>query len=147
MKPLLLITVLIGVAVVVFIVSRFRVAEPGTLAALPGRLAKLKEQDRDPAAFVGFCTRDEDALYIVHQDGVFYLDYELTTPEKTSQANSFRKVAADLGFAVTQTHYNPRYLVLRVTCGASERDATDVALAFAQRLFGHDANTVYEFLP
>jgi len=94
-----------------------------------------------------FCTRDEDALYFVYKDGAFFLDYELTTPEKKSHANAFRKVASDLGFAVVDTSYYGEFPLLRVKTGSSEARAAEVGFDFAQRLFGHDQKTVVEFLP
>ena len=130
-----------------FLVFRSRIAESGTLAELPQRLAKLKLQDNDPKAFLGFCTRDEDALYFVHEHGVFYLDYELTTPAKKGYADAFRKTAADLGYSVVDTNYYGEHPVLRVKVGDSEIQAADVGLEFTQRLFGHDQKTVFEFLP
>jgi len=142
---LIIIIVVVGV-IGGFLFLRSRVAESGTLAELPQRLAKLKQQDNDPTAFLGFCTRDEDALYFVHQDGVFYLDYELTTPAKKSHAEAFRKTATDLSFPVIDTTYG-QYPVLRVKTGDSEAQATKIALEFSNRLFGHDEKTVYEFLP
>lgn len=150
MKPVVIIAIAIVAAVVaafLFLRSHVRFAERGTLADLPQRLTRLKEQDNDPKAFLGFCTRDEDAIYFVHQDGVFYLDYELTTPAKASHANAFRKTAAELGYSVTNTSYSGQYPLLRVNTGASEAKAANVGLEFAQRLFGHDEKTVYEFLP
>lgn len=150
MKPIMIIAIIIGVVIVVaffFLRTRVKFADRGTLADLPQRLPKLKEQDNDPNAFLGFCTRDEDALYLVHQDGVFYLDYELTTPAKKSHADAFRKIAVDLGFPVIDTSYSGQYPVLRVKTGDTEAQATKAALEFSQRLFGHDEKTVYEFLP
>jgi hypothetical protein len=148
MKPVVIIGILIAVGVIAgFLFLRSRVAESGTLAELPQRLTKLKQQDNDPKAFLGFCTCDEDALYFVHQDGVFYLDYELTTPAKKSHADAFRSTAAALGFSVIDTSYYGQYPVLRVKTGDTEAQAAKVGLEFSQRLFGHDAKTVYEFLP
>jgi hypothetical protein len=144
-------TIIIIIAVVAsiagFLFLRSRVAESGTLAELPQRLSKLKQEDNDPKAFFGFCTCDEDALYFVHQDGVFYLDYELTTPAKKSHSDAFRKTAADLSYSVIDTSYYGQYPVLRVKTGDTEAQATKAGLEFTQRLFGHDQQTVYEFLP
>jgi hypothetical protein len=147
MKPAIIIALFItaGIAVA-FLFLRSRVAESGTLTSLPQRLAKLKQQDSDPKAFLGFCTRDEDALYFVHESGVFFLDYELTTPQKSGHADAFRKTAADLGFSVIDTTYR-QFPVLRVKAGDSEAQAADVGLKFTQRLFGHDQQTIFEFLP
>ena len=136
----------VAIALALFFL-RSRVAEHGTVNELPQRLAKLKEQDSDPRAFLGFCTRDEDALYFVHENGVFYLDYELTTPEKGSYADTFRKTAAELGHAVIDTNYSGDVPVLRVNTGPSERQAADLGLEFTHRMFGHDQHTAFEFLP
>jgi len=144
--PLLIVIVVVVLIVAAFIFLRSRVAESGTHAEMAARLAKLK-QDTDPKAFLGFCTRDEDALYFVYQKGVFLLDYELTTPEKKSHAGAFRKTAADLGFAVIDTTYYGEFPLLRVETGTSEARAAEVGFLFAQRLFGHDQKTVVEFLP
>ena|ERR1700719_1293276 len=147
MKPAVVIAVVIVVAIVAaFLFLRSRVAESGTLASLPQRLAKLKQQDSDSNAFLGFCTRDEDALYFVHEGGVFFLDYELTTPAKVGYADAFRKTAANLGFSVIDTTYG-QFPVLRVKAGDPETQAADVGLKFTQRLFGHEQQTVFEFLP
>jgi hypothetical protein len=148
MKPILIIIVVAVVCVIaglLFIRSRF--AEHGTLAELPARLAKLKQQDNDPKAFFGFHTHDVDALYFVHEHGVFYLDYELTTPDKKACADTFRKVAAELGFSVIDTSYYGEYPVLRIKAGDTETQAADVGLKFTQRVFGNDQQTVFEFLP
>ena len=151
MKPMLIIVTIVIVAGLIaaflFLRSHVRIAEHGTLAELPQRLAKLKQEDSDPKAFLGFCTCDEDALYFVHQDGVFYLDYELTTPAKKSHADAFRGTAAALGFSVVDTSYYGQYPVLRVKTGDTEAQAAKVGLEFSERLFGHDEKTVYEFLP
>lgn len=147
MKAATIIAFVIAVGVVAaFLFLRSRVAESGTLANLAQRLTKLKQQDGDPKAFLGFYTRDEDALYFVHENGAFFLDYELTTTEKTSHAAAFRKTAADLGFSVIDTTYE-KFPVLRVNIGNSETHAADIGLAFAQRLFGHDQKTIFQFLP
>jgi hypothetical protein len=147
MKLIVIIVIIVVGVLAAFLFLRSRVAESGTLAELPQRLAKLKLQDNDPKAFFGFCTRDEDALYFVHEHGVFYLDYELTTPAKKGYADAFRKSAADLGFSVLDTSYYGQYPVLRVKAGDTETQAADVGLKFTQRLFGHDQQTVFEFLP
>jgi hypothetical protein len=148
MKPSVIIVVVVVVGIVAgFLFLRSRVAESGTLRELPQRLAKLKLQDKDPKAFLGFCTRDEDALYFVHEHGAFYLDYELTTPAKKTHADAFRKIAAELGFTVIDTSYSGEYPVLRMQAGESESQAAGVGLKFTQRLFGHDQQTVFEFLP
>jgi hypothetical protein len=150
MRPTVIIVIVIAAGVLAafwFLRTHVRIAEHGTLAELPGRLAKLRQQDSDPKAFLGFCTRDEDELYFVHQDGVFYLDYELTTPAKTGHADAFRKTATDLGFSVTDTSYYGQYPVLRVKTGDTEAQAADVGFKFTQRLFGHSQQTVFEFLP
>jgi len=147
-KPLVIIIIVAVVGVIAGVLFlRSRVAESGTIAGLPQRLAKLKQRDNDPKAFLGFCTCDEDALYFVHADGVFYLDYELTTPAKRSHADAFRKTAVELGFSVIGTSYYGQYPVLRVKTGDTEAQAAKVGLKFSERLFGHDENTVYEFLP
>ena len=147
MKLTVIIVVVAVVGVVAgFLFIRSRVAESGTLADLPQRLAKLKLRDSDPTAFFGFYTRDEDALYFVHEHGTFYLDYELTTPQKTSHADGFRKTATEMGFSVTDTTYG-KFPVLRVDVGNAEAHAAEIGLAFTQRLFGHDQQTVFEFLP
>jgi hypothetical protein len=147
MKLTVIIVVVAVVGVVAgFLFIRSRVAESGTLAELPQRLAKLKLRDSDPTAFFGFYTRDEDALYFVHEHGTFYLDYELTTPQKTSHADGFRKTATDMGFSVVDTTYG-KFPVLRVDVGNAEAHAAEIGLAFTQRLFGHDQQTVFEFLP
>ena len=144
----IIIAIIIMVGVIAgFLFLRSRVAESGTLAELPQRLAKLKQQDNDPKAFLGFCTCDEDALYFVHENGVFYLDYELTTPAKTGHAGAFRKTAADLGLSVIDASYSGQYPLLRVKTGDTEAQATKIGLEFSRRLFGHDEKTVYEFLP
>jgi hypothetical protein len=150
MKPAFIIVVVIVAGVIagfLFLRSRVHFAEHGTLAELPQRLAKLKQQDNDPTAFLGFCTRDEDALYFVHEDGVFYLDYELTTEAKKNHADAFRKTAADLRFPVIDTSYSGRFPVLRVNTGNTEARASEVGLQFTQRLFGHDQKTIFEFVP
>ena len=147
MKPIVIIVVLAVAAILVgLLFLRSRVAEHGTLTDLPHRLAKLKLQDNDPKAFLGFYPRDEDALYFVHEQGIFYLDYELTTPAKKGHADTFRKTAVDLGFAVIDTTYG-QFPVLRVKAGDSEAQAADVGLKFTKRLFGHDQSTIFEFLP
>jgi hypothetical protein len=147
LKPtLIIVLVIVAGAMAGFLFLRSRIAESGTLAELPRRLAKLKLQDSDPKAFLGFCTCDEDAIYFVHADGGFYLDYELTTPAKKGHADAFRKAAADLGFPVIDTTYG-EFPVLRVKTGDSEAQAAKVGLEYSQRLFGHDEKTVYEFLP
>lgn len=147
MKPAIIIALVIAVGIVAaFLFLRSRVAESGTLASLPRRLTKLKQQDTNPKAFLGFCRRDEDALYFVHEGGVFFLDYELTTPAKRAYADAFRKTAANLGFSVIDTTYG-EFPVLRVKAGDTEAQAADVGLKFTQRLFGHDQQTVFEFLP
>jgi hypothetical protein len=147
MKPALIIVLVIAVGIVAaFLFFRSRVAESGTLASLPQRLTKLKEQDSDPKAFLGFCTRDEDALYFVHEHGTFFLDYELSTPQKTGNTDAFRRTAADLGFTVIDTTYG-KFPVLRVDVGNAEAHAAEIGLAFTQRLFRHDQKTVFEFLP
>jgi hypothetical protein len=145
-KAIVVIVIVVGI-IAGFLFLRSRFAESGTLAELPQRLAKLKQQDNDQKAFLGFCTCDEDALYFVHEDGVFYLDYELTTPGKTSHAGAFRKTAAGLGFSVIDTSYYGQYPVLRVKAGDTEAQAAKIGLEFSRQLFGHDENTVYEFLP
>jgi hypothetical protein len=148
MKPALIVVLIVVAGIIAaFLFLRSRIAEHGTLAELPQRLAKLKQQDNDPKAFFGFYTRDEDALYFVHEHGVFYLDYELTTPAKKGYADAFRKTAADLDFSVIDTSYYGEFPVLRVKAGDSEAQAADVGLKFTQRLFGHDQQTVFEFLP
>ncbi|HTI97723.1 MAG TPA: hypothetical protein VL527_02380 [Dongiaceae bacterium] len=144
--------VIIGGVMAVGIVAgvlllRSRVAESGTLAGLPQRLARLKQQDNDPKAFLGFCTCDEDALYFVHEGGTFYLDYELTTPAKKARAANFRSVAGGLDLPVIDTSYSGEYPVLRVNVGTSEAQAAKIGMEFSNRLFGHNPNTVYEFLP
>jgi hypothetical protein len=144
-------TAIIVVVAVVCVIAgllflRSRVAESGTLAELPQRLEKLKLQDHDPKAFFGFCTQDKDALYFVHEHGTFFLDYELSTPQKTGNSDAFRKTASDLGFKVIDTTYG-KFPVLRVDVGNAEAHAAEIGLAFTQRLFGHDQKTVYEFLP
>ena len=150
MKPMLIIVAIVIVAGIIaaflFLRSHVRIAEHGTLAELPQRLATLKLQDNDPTAFLGFCTRDEDALYFVHEHGTFFLDYELSTPQKTANADAFRKTATDLGFSVIDTTYG-RFPVLRVDVGNAEAHAADIGLEFTHRLFGHDKSTVFEFLP
>jgi hypothetical protein len=147
MKMSLLITVVLVAAVVaVILFLRSHIAESGTQAEVPSRLAKLK-QNTDPKAFLGFCTRDEDALYFVCESGVFNLDYELTTPQKESHAAAFRKTASDLGFIVVDTTYYGRFPVLRVKIDASETHVAEVGAKFAQQMFGHDEKTVVEFLP
>ena len=143
----IIVVVAAGGVLAVLLFLRSRVAESGTLAELPQRLAKLKLQDNDPKAFLGFYTRDGDALYFVHEHGVFYLDYELTTPATKGYADAFRKTAGELGFSVIDTSYYGQYPVLRVRAGDSEAQAADVGLKFTQRLFGHDQQTVFEFLP
>ncbi len=147
MRPIVIVIVGVVGALAVFLFLRSRAAESGTLAELPQRLAKLKLQDSDPKAFLGFCTRDEDALYFVHEHGAFYLDYELTTLAKKGHADAFRKTAGELGFSIIDTSYYGQYPVLRVKAGVSEAQAADVGLKFTQRLFGHDQKTVFEFLP
>jgi hypothetical protein len=148
MKLTLIVVVVAVIGVIAgFLFVRSRVAESGTLAELPQRLAKLKLLDSDPKAFLGFCTRDEDALYFVHEHGVFYLDYKLTTPAKKASAEAFRKTAAELDFPVIDTSYYGEHPVLRVKAGDSEAPAASVGLKFTQRLFGHDQQTVFEFLP
>jgi hypothetical protein len=148
MKLAVIVVVVAVVSIIAgFLFIRSRIAESGTLAQLPQRLAKLKLQDSDPKAFFGFYTRDEDALYFVHEHGVFYLDYELTTSAKKGHADAFRKTAADLGFSVIDTSYYGEYPVLRVKTGESESQAAEVGLKFTQQLFGHDQQTVFEFLP
>ena len=144
-RVIIIIVVVVGVAGFLFL--RLRVAESGTLAELAQRLTKLKQEDNDPKAFFGFCTCDEDALYFVHQDGIFYLDYELTTPAKKNHEDDFRKTAADLGFVVIDTSYYGQYPVLRVKTGDTEAQAAKVGLDFTQRLFGHNQQTTFEFLP
>lgn len=148
MKLVAILAVVAIVGVVAwFLFFQSRLAESGTLAELPQRLAKLKLQDNDPKAFLGFCTRDEDALYFVHEHGMYFLDYELTTPAKKSHADAFRKTAVELGFTVIDTSYYGEYPVLRVKAGELETQAADVGRKFAQRLFGNDQQTVFEFLP
>lgn len=146
MKPaIILVLLLVAGIVAAFLFLRSRVAESGSLAELLPRLVKLKA-DTNPNAFLGFCTRDEDALYYVYEGGVFFLDYELTTPEKTGHADAFRKTAAELGFPVMDTTYG-EYPVLRVRAGNSETQAAEVGAEFTQRLFGHGQKTIFEFLP
>lgn len=148
MKILVIIVVAAVVSTIAgFVFFRSRIAESGTIAELPQRLAKLKLQDNDPKAFFGFCTGDKDALYFVHEHDVFYLDYELTTPAKKGYADAFRKTAAELGFSVIETNYYGEYPVLRVKAGDSESQAADAGQKFTQRLFRHDQQTVFEFLP
>jgi hypothetical protein len=149
MKPALIVILVIVASIIgafMFLRTRISVAEHGTLADLLQRLAKLKLQDSDPTAFLGFCTRDEDALYFVHEHGTFLLDYELSTPQKSGNADAFRKTATDLGLTVIDTTYG-RFPVLRVDAGNTEAHAAEIGLAFTQRLFGHDSKTVFEFLP
>ena len=147
MKTIVIVGLFGVVIVLAFAFLRSRVAEHGTLTDLPKRIAKLKQQDSDPKAFLGFCTRDEDALYVVHQNGVFYLDYELTTPAKNDYADAFRKTAADLGHSVIETSYTGEFPLLRVDVGVSETQAADLGLEFTHRMFGHDEHTIFEFLP
>jgi hypothetical protein len=149
MKPALIIVLVIVAGFIgAFMVlrSHISIAEHGMLDGLSQRLAKLKLRDSDPTAFLGFCTRDEDALYFVHEHGTFFLDYELSTPQKTGNAGAFRKTTADLGFTVIDTTYG-KFPVLRVDVGNAEAHAAEIGLAFTQRLFGHDQKTVFEFLP
>src|ERR1039458_8918919 len=130
MKLAIVIACAIAVGIVAaFLFLRSRVAESGTRADLAQRLTKLKLQDSDPKAFLGFCTRDEDALYFVHEHGTFFLDYELSTPQKTGNADAFRKTAADLGFTVVDTTYG-KFPVLRVDVGSAEAHAAEIGLAF-----------------
>jgi hypothetical protein len=145
-KPTLIIAGIVVIGIIVaFLFLRSRVAGSGTIAEVPTRLTKLKK-DTDPKAFLGFCTRDEDALYFVYEGGAFFLDYELTTPEKKSHGDAFRKTAADLQLTVTNTTYGS-FPVLRVEAGKTERQAAEVGYSFAQRMFGHGQKTIVEFLP
>jgi hypothetical protein len=149
MKPAIIIVLVIVACIIgAFMLLRphISITEHGTLDDLSQRLAKLKLRDSDPKAFLGFCTRDEDVLYFVHEHGTFFLDYELSTPQKTGNADAFRKTAADLGFTVNDTTYG-KFPVLRVDVGNVEAHAAEIGLAFTQRLFGHDQKTVFEFLP
>ena len=146
MKLGAIIVIVIAAGIVAaFLFLRSRVAESGNLTNLTQRLTRLK-QDTNPKAFLGFCTRDEDALYFVYEGGVFNLDYELTTPEKRSHAEAFRKTAADLALPVIDTTYGD-YPVLRVNVGGTGTHAADMGLEFTRRIFGHDQNTLFEFLP
>ncbi len=147
MKLTIIIVVAVVGVVAGFLFIQSRVAESGTLADLPQRLAKLKLRDSDPTAFFGFYTRDEDALYFVHEHGTFYLDYELTTPQKTSHASTASVRPPPIWvFRLTDTTYG-KFPVLRVDVGNAEAHAAEIGLAFTQRLFGHDQQTVFEFLP
>ena len=147
MKALFIFGLVVVAIAFAFFFLRSRVAEHGTLNELPQRLTRLKEQDSDLKAFLGFCTRDEDALYFVHENGVFYLDYELTTPEKRNYADTFRKTASELGRTIINTSYSGDAPVLRIDAGPSERQAADLGLEFTRRMFGHDEHTAFEFLP
>lgn len=139
-----LILLVAGVLVAVRVL-RAKFSETGTHADLTARLTELKKET-SPSAFVGFRTKDEDALYYVYLDGVFYLDYELTTPQKKAHADEFRIAAGELGFAVIDTTYS-EYPLLRVMVGSEEARAAKAGAQFAERLFGQDEKTVVEFLP
>jgi hypothetical protein len=55
MKLAVIVVVVAVVSIIAgFLFIRSRIAESGTLAQLPQRLAKLKLQDSDPKAFFGF---------------------------------------------------------------------------------------------
>lgn len=120
-------------------------AHRGTFAAVPDRLAKLKAQ-ADPREFLGFCTRDEDTLYFVFENGVFNLDYELNTESRKAHAADFRQAATDLGLRVIDTAYG-NFPVLRIPIDSDEHHAAKIALDVARRMFGHDEATIFDFLP
>lgn len=146
--PLFLAIALVFLALVAgYFLPRLRSAERGTLADLPRRLAQLKLQDNDPKAFLGFCTRAEDALYFVHEKGGFYLDYELNTPAKNAYVAGFRQAASELSFAVIDTSYYGGFPVLRIAVGNSENLAAENGLKLANKLFGYTVETPVEFLP
>ena len=121
-------------------------AKRGTFEVIESQLQLLKV-DRDPVAFFGFCTKDEDSLYFVYQNGRFNLDYELYTPEKLKLENSFRQVAKMQGYDVLNTSYDNQHVVLRIELSSLESEASEQAFKFAHELFGIERSTVLEFLP
>ena len=141
---LLAITVLMLVGIA-FIGCRSRLAEQGTFDQIVPKLDAL-QRSTDPKAFVGFCTKDTDALYFVFEHGTFNLDYELYNPEKTAFAQPFRKVAAELGYKVEDTTYGSAP-VLRINLGPSSVQAAERGFQFAHNLFGLEKTTRLEFLP
>jgi hypothetical protein len=138
--------VLVAAAFVVALVFlRPRGAQSGTFADIPARLKKLR-QSKDANAFLGFYTRDENTLYFIYLEGVFFLDYELNTPKKTKFEEAFRQAAVELGFPMIDATYG-EHRVLRVKIDDSETNAAEVGFKFAEKVFGLDGKTVLEFLP
>ena len=145
MKAILIALGIIVALAAVVLFLRSRIAESGTHREVAARLTKLKQNPaRD--AFLGLCTRNEDALYFVFEGGTFFLDYELSDPEKKPFEAPFRAAARELGLPVVDTTYG-QFLVLRVNAGAAEDGAALIGFRFAQKVFGHDDKTVIEFLP
>jgi hypothetical protein len=136
----------IAVVVAVFLLLRSRVASHGTYLEMPKRLSALKGST-DPTAFLGFCTRDEDALYFVYANNAFNLDYELYGQQKEKYAEPFRRTASDLGFEVLTTSYDKEHVVLRIQLAAGETEAAEQAFRVAHELFGLEKTTELEFLP
>ena len=130
---------------VLFLACKPRLAARGTYDQIESRLDGLK-RSTDPKAFVGFCTKNTDALYFVFEHGTYNLDYELYDPEKAKFAEPFRKVAGNLGHKVQETTYGSAP-VLRVDLGPNTKQAAEQGFQFAHQLFGLEKATNIEFLP
>ena len=78
---------------------------------------------------------------------MFFLDYELSHPEKKPYEAPFRAAAREFGLPVIDTTYHGEFPLLRVKAGVKEEEAARLGFRFAQKVFGHDESTVIEFLP
>jgi hypothetical protein len=121
------------------------VAEKGTYEKLPELLKKLKNGENEFGT-VGFLTGDQTTLYFVYENGEFFLDYELNTAEKKPHEASFRKVAEEHALPVTDTSYEESP-VLRVKAGASVEEASKLGFGFSKKIFGHNNETEFDFVP
>jgi hypothetical protein len=145
LKLTVLIVGVFVIAGVTLFAQHLRTAEQGTYNKITPKLDALMHS-RDPKAFVGFCTKDTDALYFVFEHGTFNLDYELYNPEKVKFADPFRKVATSQGYKVQETTYGSAP-VLRINLGSNSIQAAERGFQFAHQLFGLEKTTRIEFLP
>ncbi len=123
------------------------VAEQITYEQLPAILTKLKTST-NPTDFVGYCTKNEDALYFVFENGVYNLDYELFSPDKLAYEQAFSDFAKQHGYTLLETQYfNDSPKVLRIPLTADETDAVNTAYKFGQTIWGHSLEMKYELLP
>lgn len=143
----------ISLAIITICLVRFRVhsspfiAEKVTYDQLPEKLIRLKTTT-NPADFVGYCSRDADALYFVFEQGIYHLDYELYSPAKLAHESDFSTFAKQNDLKMIETKYiagGPK--VLRIPLNADETHSVEIAYKLGSAIWGHTREMKFDLLP